>query len=72
MILGSSTVWCKFLVTILSCNVTNKKYLRAADTKFCIRNIISGYLQWRLVAFVNVGAAKQLLKCQTVPFIYTT
>ena len=25
------------------CGVTNKKYLRAADTKFCIRDIINSH-----------------------------
>ena len=34
-------VRCKFLVTTLWCDVTNKKYLRPVDTKFCILDITS-------------------------------
>ena len=47
MICGAARCGVSFwsqLCGALQCGVTNKKYLRAADTKFCIRDITTVYI----------------------------
>ena len=48
----SVSFW-KQLCGAVQCGVTNKKYLRAADTKFCIRDIILQNIRTNLKSSSN-------------------
>ena len=63
MICGA--VQCKFLVTTLQCSVTNKKYMRAVDTKFCICDNINLSLLFLLDTKFNLN--KDILSHNNVP-----